>query len=101
MSKIVLHRDAMWNSRAPGSYPCSIHTIDAQGNELRVEVSYPPGYSQAGLDANIVLDKFHAVTDSILDRAERAHIVDAVMEFDRHPSAENLTAAIAIEGKSK
>ena len=101
MERIVLRRDATWNARAPGSYPCSIRAIDAEGIEHRVEVAYPPGYSQAGLDANIVLDKFHGVTESILDRADRTRIVDTVMEFDQCPSAEALNAAIAIEGKSK
>jgi 2-methylcitrate dehydratase len=101
MAKIVMRRDAAWNARAPGSYPCSIQAIDAHGHERRVEVPYPPGYSQAGLDTNIVLDKFHAVTDSILAGADRARIVDTVMEFDRSPSAAMLDRAIAIEGKSK
>jgi 2-methylcitrate dehydratase len=100
MSKIVLRRDAAWNTRAPGSYPCSIRAIDAHGHEHHVEVPYPPGYSRDGLEANIVLDKFHAVTDSILARAERTRIVDAVMGFDRHESATTLSRAIAIEGKS-
>jgi 2-methylcitrate dehydratase len=100
MSKIAMRRNAAWNARAPGSYPCSITAIDVQANEHRVEVSYPPGYSQAGLEPNIVLDKFHAVTDAILARADRARIVDAVMDLDRRPSAETLSNAIAIEGKS-
>jgi len=101
MSKIVLRRDAAWNARAPGSYPCAIRAIDAEGTEQQVEVPYPPGYSQRGLDADIVLDKFNGVTDSVLSRAERARIVDTVMEFDQGPSAERLNAAIAIEGQSK
>ena len=100
MSKIVLSRDAAWNARAPGSYPCSIRAFDAHGQEHYVEVPYPPGYSRRGLDAKIVLDKFRAVTDFILDHADCARIEDAVMDFDRHPSAETLNNAIAIEGRS-
>ncbi len=101
MERIVMRRDAAWNSRAPGSYPCAIRATDAEGREHLVEVAYPPGYSQSGLDANIVLDKFHAVTESILGRTGRARIVDTVMELDRNPSADDLNQAIAIEGKSK
>ena len=67
----------------------------------RVEVPYPPGYSKSGLDTNIVLDKFHAVTESRLARAARARIVDTVMEFDQSPTVEDLTEAIAIEGTLK
>ena len=100
MSKIVLRRDAAWNTRAPGSYPCSIRATDAQGKEHVVEVPYPPGYSRSRLDAKIVLDKFRAVTNSILSRADRTRIENAVMDFDNHPSAETLNNAIAIEGKS-
>jgi 2-methylcitrate dehydratase len=101
MSKIVLRRDATWNTRAPESYPCSIRAFDAEGHEHHVEVPYPPGFSRGGLDEKIVLDKFRAVTDSILDRADRARIENAVMDFDRHLSAETLNNAIATEGKSK
>jgi 2-methylcitrate dehydratase len=98
MSRIVMRRDAAWNARAPGSYPCAIRAVDALGNEHSVDVPYPPGFSQTGLDAKIVLDKFHAVTESILDHGDRDRIVDAVMGFDRSPSAEPLNSAIAIEG---
>ena len=101
MERIIMRRDAEWNTRAPRSYPCTIRAVDAHNKKHVVEVAYPPGYSQGGLDANIVLDKFHAVTESILDSTQRARIVDTVMEFDQCPSAETLSAAIAIEGKAK
>ena len=101
MSRIVMRRDVAWNARAPRSYPCAIRAIDAHGDAHSVEVPYPPGYSQGGLDAKMVLDKFHAVTESILLCSDRERIVDAVMDFDRSPSAEPLNRAIAIEGKSK
>lgn len=100
MSKIALRRDPGWNKRAPGSYPCTIRATDLHGTEHTVEVPYPPGYSRTGLDAKIVLDKFRAVTHSILDRADRVRIESAVMEFDNHPSAETLNNTIAIEGTS-
>lgn len=100
MSKIVLDRDAAWNARAPGSYPCSVRVTDPGGGQHIVEVPYPPGFSRGGLDGKIVLDKFRAVTHSILGRADLARIEDAVMDFDRHPSAEPLNNAIAIEGPS-
>jgi 2-methylcitrate dehydratase len=101
MSRIVMHRDLLWNTRAPGTYPCSILAVDKHGNEHRVEVDYPPGYSRSGLDPTIVVEKFHAVTDCVLSREERARIVDSVMEFDQCPSVDGLDAAIAIEGRSK
>jgi 2-methylcitrate dehydratase len=100
MSKIVLSRDTAWNTRAPRSYPCSIRATAADGTQHLVEIPYPPGYSRGSLDAKIVLDKFRAVTDSILSRAQRARIEDAVMTLDGNPSAETLNNAIAFEGSS-
>lgn len=101
MSKIVMRRDTGWNTRAPGGYPCSLLAIDMHGNQHQVEVDYPPGFSRPRLDPTVVIDKFHAVTDRVLSRAERARIVDSVMEFDDCPSTERLDTAIAIEGTSK
>jgi 2-methylcitrate dehydratase len=101
MSKIVMRRDATWNARAPGSFPCSIVTVDHHGRECRVEVDYPPGYSRSRLEPTIVVDKFHAVTEPYLSGAESARIVDSVMEFDQCRSADTLNAATAIEGTAK
>ncbi len=99
MAKIVLRRDARWNARAPGTYPCSIRAWDASGRFVEVEVPYPPGFSQDGLDAAAVIAKFHAVTAPILTREEQQRIVDRVMEFDHSLSADALDEAIAIKGK--
>jgi 2-methylcitrate dehydratase len=101
MSRIVLNRDGGWNVRAPGSYPCTIRVTDALGKQYGVDVAYPPGYSRGALDANTVTEKFHALTDSVLAREERARIVDSVMELDRSASAERLDAAIAIQGRAR
>jgi 2-methylcitrate dehydratase len=101
MSRIVMRRDALWNARAPGSYPCAIVATDGHGRQHRVEVDYPPGYSRSGLDEAIVVDKFHAVTDRVLGPNARATIVDSVMEFDHCPSPDKLNAAIATEETSK
>ena len=98
MSRIVLDRDSGWNVRAPGSYPCTIRVTDARGKQYGVDVAYPPGYSRGALDASTVTGKFHALTEFMLSREERARIVDSVMELDRSASAEQLDAAIAIQG---
>jgi 2-methylcitrate dehydratase len=101
MAKIALRRDARWNERAPGTYPCSIRASNEVGRVFDVEVPYPPGFSQAGLDAAAVIEKFRAVTETVLTRDEQQRIVDRVMEFDQALSTAALDDAIAIKGTSK
>ena len=98
MAKIVMNRDAAWNARAPGAYPCTIRALREDGREFVAESPYPPGFSQCGLDAEHVIEKFHAITTPVLNRAARERIVDAVMEFHHSRSTATLDAAIAIEG---
>src|SRR5258707_15774139 len=38
MAKIVMSRDANWNMRAPGAYPCTVRARDIDGRELVAEV---------------------------------------------------------------
>jgi 2-methylcitrate dehydratase len=99
MSRIVMSRDANWNTRAPGAYPCTIRAFDVDGQEFLVEIP-PPGFSQSGLDETAVVEKFHSVTATVLDSAARKRIVDAVMEFHHSPSTATLDAAISTRGPS-
>ncbi|HMI95768.1 MAG TPA: MmgE/PrpD family protein [Micropepsaceae bacterium] len=100
MTKIVTSRDAKWNARAPGAYPCTIRASDSGGRDFIAEIPYPPGFSQSGLDDAAVVDKFHSVAASVLDSAARQQIVDAVMEFHHSPSTATLDAAISTRGPS-
>jgi 2-methylcitrate dehydratase len=95
MEKIVLSRDAAWNTRAPGTYPCSIRAWDVNRREHAVEVPYPPGFSRGRFDETAVVDKFHAIVEPVLARDDRVRIVEAVLEFDHSPSSAKLDAAIA------
>lgn len=99
MAKMEMRRDAAWNTRAPGGYPCAITARDIKGNAHRVEMPYPPGFSANGLDAGAVMEKFHASAGSVLDAPRRRRIVDAVMEFEHSSSSTRLDAAIGQEGK--
>jgi 2-methylcitrate dehydratase len=101
MEKIVLRRDAGWNARAPGTYPCSIRAWNEAGRVFEVEVPYPPGFSQAGLHAAAVIENFLALTETVLTRDEQQRIVDRVMEFDQALSTVALDSAIAIKGTKK
>lgn len=95
MSKIVMRRDADWNAHAPGAFPCALHAWDTTGRDYLIEVPYPPGFSNNGLDETVVLEKFHDMTDAMLVRAHRERIVDATLKFDNSPSTATLDAAIA------
>ncbi len=97
MERTVMRRDAGWNARAPGGFPCTIRAWDSAGHEHVAEIPYPPGFSRDGLDADSVIAKFHSAAASILSEPRRARVVDAVMEFHHSPSAKELEAAIATE----
>ncbi len=98
MSRIVMSRDAKWNTRAPGAYPCTIRARDADGREHVAEVPYPPGFSLSGVDEAAVIAKFHAVAAVVLNRTARERIVDAVMDFHHSPSTSTLDATISTQG---
>jgi 2-methylcitrate dehydratase len=100
MSRIVMSRDAEWNTRAPGAYPCTIQVRDVDGREHVAEVPYPPGFSLSGVDETAVMAKFHAVAAPVLMAGARERIVDAVMDFHHSPSTSTLDAAISTQGFS-
>jgi 2-methylcitrate dehydratase len=100
MSRIIMSRDANWNARAPGAYPCTIRARDIDGREHVAEVPYPPGFSLSGIDEAEVIGKFHAVVAPVLGSAARQLIVDAVTDFHHSPSTATLDAAISTQGPS-
>ncbi|HYK78004.1 MAG TPA: MmgE/PrpD family protein [Micropepsaceae bacterium] len=100
MSRIGMSRDARWNTRAPGAYPCTIQVRDSDGREHMAEVPYPPGFSLSGVDEAAVMAKFHAVAAPVLAPSARERIVDAVMDFHHSPSTGTLDAAISTQGFS-
>jgi 2-methylcitrate dehydratase len=100
MSRIGMSRDARWNTRAPGAYPCTIQVRDLDGREHMAEVPYPPGFSLSGVDEAAVMAKFHAVAAPVLAASARERIVDAVMDFHHSPSTSTLDAAISTQGFS-
>jgi 2-methylcitrate dehydratase len=93
MGKIVTSTDAALNRRAPGTYPCAVRVVDGDGREHAAEVLFPPGYSHGGIAESDVVAKFDAIA-ATLDRARRERIVSAVLEFDRAPDTDALTAAL-------
>jgi hypothetical protein len=57
------------------------------------------GIRAGGLDTKIVLDKFRAVTDSILSRTDRARIEDAVMDIGQQSVRRNAEQRYCHRGK--
>jgi 2-methylcitrate dehydratase len=100
MSRIVMSRDAKWNTRAPGAYPCTIRARDIDGREFVAEVPYPPGFSRSGVDEAAVIEKFHDVAAPVLKHPAYERIVDAVMDFHHSLSTTTLDAAISTQGLS-
>jgi len=98
MEKITMRRDANWNLRAPGAFPCTLRARGLGGREFMAEIPYPPGFSKDGLDRSAVIEKFRALAGSAIGRAAAQRIVDAVMEFHHSRSTATLDTAIAIGG---
>jgi 2-methylcitrate dehydratase len=98
MAKITTRRDASWNMRAPGGFPCTLRAEDAWGREFTAEIATPPGFSKDGIDEKTAVEKFHAVTAPHLHQSARDQIVDAVMDFPHSQTTNALDTAIGIEG---
>lgn len=94
MERIVMSTDASLNARAPGTYPCAIRALDKDGRQHATEILYPPGYSRNGIDQAEVVDKFHAITATTLDKNRRDRIISAILGLDRAETAKTLTATI-------
>ena len=93
MEKIEMARDPALNQHAIGSYPCVIAAYEKSGKKHVAERLYPPGYSKGGLTQADVVEKFHAVAESLpVERRER--IIAAALDLDRAKSLERLTAAL-------
>jgi 2-methylcitrate dehydratase len=100
MGRIEMQTDASWNSRAPNSFPCAIRVTGSDGSKYLSEIGYPPGYSRDGIDAQVVIDKFHAGLDCIVTPGDRDRIVAAAMDFDHSANCAALTAALAVSPQS-
>ena len=92
-----MRTDAEWNRRAPEFFPCSPSASNVPTvRQFLSEIPYPPGYSRDGLDAQTVIDKFHAGLDGIVARPQRDRIVEAAMDLDRSADCRALTATLAV-----
>lgn len=96
MNKIVLKTDASWRDRAPLSFPCSLRVVLQNGQEHSVDVPYPPGFSQGGIDPAVVKTKFHA-TATNLSPAQREALIGGVMSLERAPSIAGLMAGTSLK----
>jgi 2-methylcitrate dehydratase len=95
MNRMEMTTDADVAQRAPGSYPCRIEAEMTDGRSYQAEVLFPPGLSHGGLQPQVVIAKFDALTAPRLPAAARQGIVDAVMTLEDSPSLAALQAALA------
>lgn len=94
MAKMVMVTDGSLNTRAPNTYPCVVRARDANGGKHVAEMLFPPGYSQGGIAEADVVEKFHAITSTVLDRQHQERIVSAALAFDRADTTDQLVSAI-------
>jgi 2-methylcitrate dehydratase len=95
MAQLEIVPDASWNTRAPDSFPCSLHVRSEDGHDHVVEVPYPPGFSRGRLDASTVIEKFHDLTTPHLAQGARDRIVESVLALDTRPTCNELMKAMA------
>jgi 2-methylcitrate dehydratase len=95
MGRLEIVCDASLNPRSPGGFPCAIRATGTDGREYAAEVLDPPGFSRKGIEAQAVIDKFNAITESRLSNSSRQRIIDAAMGIDKAPSPAALMAAMS------
>ena len=102
MKKVEHKVSGELRDRAPGAMPCRIRVTLKGGEELVSECLYPLGHSFAdkGLDQNVVEEKFHRVTDTVLPLAARKRIVERVMALESAASFRALMKTLAENGVS-
>lgn len=96
MRKMTMSMDPAWNARAPGSYPCSVRVRMTDGTQHLEEVPDPPGFSRNGMKEDAVVEKFHRMTDGILNAGARDRLVAAVMALDSGGTLKPVFAAMAV-----
>ena len=95
MDRLDMEVDPALNARAPGLYPCALEARHMDGDIIRVEILQPPGYSDAGLDETLILEKFNTLTREHLPAVARRRIIDATLSL---PAAQTCSTLIAAMG---
>jgi 2-methylcitrate dehydratase len=94
MNRLTMKSDESWAVRAPGSYPCRLQAWDRDGREWSADVAFPPGFSHGRLEADAVIEKFHAVTGGHFVASRREEIIEAALKLNRSASATELMNAV-------
>jgi 2-methylcitrate dehydratase len=94
MAKLDMSLDQDLSDRARGPYPCAMEAVLVDGSTKRVEMLAPPGYSSEGLDENVVVGKFNALTRGCLEADERNGLAEAALALDAARSCAALVAAL-------
>jgi 2-methylcitrate dehydratase len=95
MQRFTMSTDPAWRDRAPGAYPCTIVARTANGQEIRADVAFPPGYAREALLRDDVVAKFTALT-ARMDVPTR-QIIDAVLSMDDGTSVAPLLHLVGVD----
>jgi 2-methylcitrate dehydratase len=82
MARLQLTTDADLARRAGEGYPCALNTIGSDGHTHDVEILAPPGFSTAGPQRDVVLEKFNRITVGSLTSRARKLIVEHIITLD-------------------
>lgn len=95
MARLRMIPDAALARRAGDTYPCALRARDGEGRAYDVECLAPPGFSAAGPQADVVVEKFSRMTAPVLPAELGERIVDTVMGLDSSPRCEGLFDALS------
>jgi 2-methylcitrate dehydratase len=95
MSRIEIATDPDLDRSGQGGFPCAIRAIGTDGQHYAVDITATPGFSQGGLDADLVIAKFQSIVPAHLTRDRATRVIDAVMALDKSPSCGALVEAMS------
>jgi 2-methylcitrate dehydratase len=96
MQRVSLEAAPDLNQRAPDAMPCRVSVLCRGGEELIAECIYSPGHSgENGLDSNVVIAKFEAVTKQIVRPRDRQLVIDSALGLDTADCIDSLMALLA------
>jgi 2-methylcitrate dehydratase len=95
-AKVELQTSAEIVARAPGSMPARVEVVLDDGERLASECLYPPGHSfpEHGLDREVVVRKFRAVTDGLLEAGAADDVISFLLDGAEKQSIAGLLAKL-------
>jgi len=77
-----VHANEAYSMRFPGSMPCRVTVVSADGRQYAKDVASYPGLGAPAMSWELVREKFEELTEPYTTAALRDEIADAVRHLD-------------------